>query len=34
VMQNDEVLEVSVPTLFEYYEKTREFLDYLDNKFF
>jgi hypothetical protein len=33
VMHNDEVIEVNIKTLEEYYNKTKEFIDYIAEKF-
>jgi len=33
VMNNDEVIEVNIKILEEYYNKTREFIDYIAEKF-
>lgn len=33
VMHRDEVIEVNIKTLEEYYDKTKEFIDYVNEKF-
>jgi hypothetical protein len=33
VMHNDEAIEVNIKVLEEYYNKTREFIDYINEKF-